>query len=210
MPSLWASWVAWPMRLRESIPVSNSSSVRRTSRANACGMPDQSRHYLAQPRACCAAHRDEHLIGHGCFRSSTMEPENLRGDTFSNVSPPVRMHVRVRHRARFYSLTGAVSFGRENVRNGPARKAPSGESDLCAKWKQRVLRNRTEAVRQSDWSLHPSCRNCARLDAGASVSLASGRTQPVESRDGIRTFRRWPGTVVPTRRPSRTVYRNVS
>ncbi len=35
MASLWVSLVAWPMRLRKSMPISNSSSVNCTSRAKA-------------------------------------------------------------------------------------------------------------------------------------------------------------------------------
>src|SRR4029077_4705234 len=183
MPSLWASWVAWPMRLRKSIPVSNSSSVRRTSRANACrcrtraAITSRSRG-LAAPRIAAST------LSVTDASSSTMEPENLRGDTFSMFHVRSRMHVRARHRARFCSLTGEVSFGGENVRNGPARKAPAAKAIFAPSGSNGCFEigwRGSSAVRLVTST--QAAETAPRLDACASVSLASGRTQPIESRE---------------------------
>ena len=193
MPSLWASWVAWPMRLKKSIPFELPPRSGALRVQNACRCRPEPP-YLAQPRACCAARRDEHLIGHGCS-SSTMS-RNLR-HTFPMFHAPVRMHVPVQGvELEFYSLTVRSLVGRKNVRTAQLGKAPAAKA-IFRQSKQRMPRNRTEAVRQSDWCAPPQLPGTApRLDACASVRLQ--RTNPtLEGLMVSEDFGGRPGTVVP-------------
>ena len=60
---MWASWVACPMRLRKSMPNSNSSSVSFTSRAKSCIWRTKHVRHLAQPRIGGSTHGRQHDLG---------------------------------------------------------------------------------------------------------------------------------------------------
>src|SRR6185437_1352363 len=94
------------------------------------------------------------------------------------------VHVRARHRARFCSLTGELSFGCENVRNGPTRKAPGAKAIFAPSGSNGCFEigwTGSSAVRLVTST--QAAGTAPRLDACASVSLASGRTHPIESRE---------------------------